>query len=53
MITVKRGDKSTTRNLSFFKLIRLHDTDSEDDFDDLYVMALQSTYVQANKSLHN
>ena len=27
MITAKRGDKSTTRNSSFFKLIRLHDDD--------------------------
>ena len=32
MITAKRVDKSTTRKSSFFKLIRLHDPDSEDDF---------------------
>ena len=36
MITAKREDKSITRNSSFFKLIKQHDSDSEDDYDDFY-----------------
>ncbi|XP_052792278.1 uncharacterized protein K02A2.6-like [Mya arenaria] len=34
--TNKFSFKSITRNSSFFKLIRLQDSDSEDDFDDFY-----------------
>ncbi|XP_052775537.1 uncharacterized protein K02A2.6-like [Mya arenaria] len=57
MITAKRGDKSITRNSSFFKLIRLQDSDSEDDFDDFYrpgtVRTDEQEPSQPRRSLRN